>query len=405
MENNKKTPKNAISIIILLVLTAALGVFSVFGSSEPVDNSSGDTAQALTDQKMIVKRDSNLQIAGDASDVTIGDILYFDAEARTEVTYRIKDEDIATIDDEGNVHCNKIGKTSIVITAEGNGTYDKDDYEIILDVKGLKQRIKGIEKSYKVNKEEDIQIEPTATTSITFASKQPEIATVDENGVIHGVDGGTATILVTAQSDGKYREVTKKVVVQVSDYTPEERNKMAIDAAIEWAKEIAADDSFHYGMSKWAHHHGCYFCGTNQSKGSEKRKAGGSLKAVEKTYCCNPFVTAAFCHGAGAPEIDCKVGAMRINLANDRNRALKNTDAWKRISKPSSVEQLNPGDILLTPTHAMLYAGDGKVLEAAHHDNGKKDAYWNDSIRYAPLKAKQWKRVSKIYRYLGTGKF
>ncbi|MBQ0079211.1 MAG: Ig-like domain-containing protein [Eubacterium sp.] len=403
MEN--KTPKNWITIVILLALTAALGVFSVLGDAKPVETADGDSAQALTNQKLIVKREANLQITGDVTDVGVGDTVQVEADARTPVTITIADPDIATIDENGNIKCNKQGKTKVTISAEGNGTYEQEDYQLILDVKGLKQKITGCEESYNLNKEEELQLEPSAKTNITFKSETPEIATVDENGTVHGVEGGDAIIDVIAQSDGEYREVTMAVSVKVSAYSIEERNEMAIDAAIKWAHEIADDNSFHYGKSKWAHHHGCYFCGTNQAKGSEKRKAGGSLREVEKTYCCNPFVTAAFAHGAGAPEIDCKVGAKRINLANDRNRALKNTDAFVRVSKPSSTDGLKKGDILLTPTHAMLYAGDGYVLEAAHHDNGKKDAYWNDSIRYAPIKAKQWKRVSKIYRYIGTGSF
>ena len=182
-------------------------------------------------------------------------------------------------------------------------------------------------------------------------------------------------------------------------------SEKARQAAVEWAIEIANDNSFHYGRSSWAHHNGCYFCGTNQKAGSIKRKKGASVAACEKTYCCNPFVTAAYMHGAGAKEVDCRKGNMRFGLANDKNIVLKNTKAFKKISKPAKVTALEAGDILLTPTHAMLYAGDGKVVEAAHHDNGKKDAYWNDSIRHKEISSKQWNRVTKIYRYIGKGKF
>ena len=182
-------------------------------------------------------------------------------------------------------------------------------------------------------------------------------------------------------------------------------SEKARQAAVDWAIKIAGDNSFHYGRSSWAHHNGCYFCGTNQKAGSLKRRAGASKAACEKTYCCNPFVTAAYKHGAGAKEVDCKVRGKRFGLANDNNRVLKNTKAFKRISKPKKVTSLEPGDILLSPTHAMLYAGGGKVVEAAHHDNGKRDSCWNDSIRHKKISAGQWKRVTKIYRYIGKGKY
>ncbi|MBQ0079447.1 MAG: hypothetical protein KBS66_06130 [Eubacterium sp.] len=205
----------------------------------------------------------------------------------------------------------------------------------------------------------------------------------------------TETIATTAnsESDGE------------SDTANMSANEKARRAAVDWAIAIAADDSFHYGRSKWAHHSGCYFCGTNMSKGSAKLKAGASRAAAAKTYCCNPFVTAAYHHGAGTSELDCRYKNKRVGLAGDTNKALKNTKNFKKIKKPSTIMKLEPGDILLTPTHCMLYAGDGKVVHAAHHDNGVQDAYWNSSITYGEISAKQWKRTSKIYRYLGTGKY
>ena len=198
---------------------------------------------------------------------------------------------------------------------------------------------------------------------------------------------------------------TKKTATKPKKLTKAQRSAKARQAAVDWAKNIAEDNSFHYGKSSWAHHNGCYFCGTNQKKGSLKRRAGASKSACEKTYCCNPFVTAAYKHGAGAKEVNCKKSNKRFGLANDSNKVLKNKDAFKKISKPKKITALEPGDILLTPTHAMLYAGDGKVVEAAHHDNGKRGSYWNDSIRCKKISDRQWKRTTKIYRYIGVGRY
>lgn len=181
-------------------------------------------------------------------------------------------------------------------------------------------------------------------------------------------------------------------------------NEKARQSACDWGIAIAKDNSFHYGRTSWAHHSGCYFCGTN-GKGSAKHKAGGSLSAIKKTYCCNPFVTACYHHGAGAPSIDCKKPSKRINLANDKNKPFQNTKEWKKIKEPSKVTDLKKGDVLLTPTHCMLHVGDGKIVHAKHHDNGVEDSYWNDSIKVETIPDKQWERTTKIYRYIGKGKF
>ncbi len=192
--------------------------------------------------------------------------------------------------------------------------------------------------------------------------------------------------------------------VKITKLSKYQKTLLSRDFAVYWAKKIAANNNFHYGKSKWAHHNGCYFCGTNQYEKSLKIKDGATLKECEKTYCCNPFVTAAYCHGAGAEEVDCTVKSKRFGLANDSNKVVKNK-SWKKVKKPSKVTRLMVGDILLTPTHAMLYAGGGKVVHAQHHDNGVRGDYWNESIVWDKISDRQWKRTSKIYRYMGTGKF
>ena len=212
----------------------------------------------------------------------------------------------------------------------------------------------------------------------------------------------TATTTKKSSSSTTTTTLTSDDLAKKTDHYS--KTLKARKAAVNWAIKIANDNSFHYGKSKWAHHNGCYFCGTNQAKNSIKRRSGGSKSEVLKTYCCNPFVTAAYCHGAGAPEMDCKESSKRVGLANDTNKVFR-TKAWQKVAKPSKMTQLKVGDILLTPTHAMLYIGDSKVAHAAHHDNGKKGAYWNDSIKVGKLSSSQWKRTSKIYRYLGTGKY
>lgn len=180
------------------------------------------------------------------------------------------------------------------------------------------------------------------------------------------------------------------------------------NAAIIWARDIANDNDFHYGHNDWAHHYGCYFCGTNSATGT-KCSNGAKYEDQLKTYCCNPFVTAAYCHGAGAVKEGTKVDTVvncknaNINLANDTNKALSNPRYWMAVPKPESPDDLLPGDVMLNPNHAMLYSGNGKLLEASGgDDNVKNSDRWNNSIHETSLSSSRWDGITKIYRYVGN---
>lgn len=178
-------------------------------------------------------------------------------------------------------------------------------------------------------------------------------------------------------------------------------NEKAINNAVAWAKKIANDNSFHYGRTKWGHKYGCYFCGTQGKKRAAAPK--GQKHEVDKTYCCNPFVVAAFVHGSGVDK-KCGKGGLTIPLYGGSTKSMLK-HGFKRVAKPKKISELKKGDVLLTPTHCMLYAGDGKIVHAAHHDNGKKNAYWNSSIIHQKIPQKQWSRVKSVWRYYGSGKF
>ncbi len=65
----------------------------------------------------------------------------------------------------------------------------------------------------------DITLKPTcstATNGFTYSSDNTSVATVDDNGVVHGVAAGTATITVTTEEVSGYDVKTKDITVTVS---------------------------------------------------------------------------------------------------------------------------------------------------------------------------------------------
>ena len=166
--------------------------------------------------------------------------------------------------------------------------------------------------------------------------------------------------------------------------------------AVAWAKAIAADNSFHYGESSWAHHGGCYFCNTNTRK---KGSHGGREK---KTYCCNPFVFSAYAHGGGDAHMKklCRQGS---NAGMDWNGIHKKDWARKRFKPLGNPTKANliAGDVLCKYGHQALYAGDGYIVEATGGDDGVQGSKrWNNSIRCTKSKVS---RFTHAYRYIGTG--
>lgn len=165
-------------------------------------------------------------------------------------------------------------------------------------------------------------------------------------------------------------------------------NAKVITDTIEWAKMVANNNNFHYGYGKHAHHNGCYYCGT------QKLKKGHGIKMWESTYCCNPFVGAAFSHGGCVPEL--------LKLCQNCDSLDFGTDKGSydksKLYDKVSLKSIKKGDVLCSDSHVALYLGDGKVVQAGHEDdnvvNSKK---WNNSISVGT-----WNGYKRAYRFNGS---
>ena len=171
-------------------------------------------------------------------------------------------------------------------------------------------------------------------------------------------------------------------------------------AACDWAKLIAADNTFTYGLPEkkggHASHMGCYFCDKNKIK----TKLGGD--AYLKTYVCNSYVNAAFVHGANDPNMSCVkdyVNGLNARLSGssdyDKDKTINNGQTFIYLGHPV-MSKLRPGDVLEKKnTHTMLYVGNGLVAEAT-----SKDPWGESSISLKKLTVSTYKDY-KVLRYLG----
>ncbi|MBQ6621232.1 MAG: C40 family peptidase [Mogibacterium sp.] len=168
-------------------------------------------------------------------------------------------------------------------------------------------------------------------------------------------------------------------------------NAEAIEAACNWAVALACDNTFNYGTGDRAHRYGCYFCDTNiKKKGSEPVDG----HTYERTYCCNPFVHAAFAHGAGDAVLlaDCEKGS-GIGMSKS---SYTRYGCWADRGKPA-YSQLHRGDVIVKSNHVVLYLGDGKIVQAAGEGWGE------NSITVSNFSESYYNTFSYVMRYTGTG--
>ena len=171
-----------------------------------------------------------------------------------------------------------------------------------------------------------------------------------------------------------------------------------VNGACAWAINIANDDRFHYGKKPNSQHNGCYFCNTQTLVGG---RAKTGVLDYQFTYCCNPFVHAAFAHGGNEATMlqICQNGSSYDYKAS---RGYDNSPLFAKLGKPN-MEYLRKGDVICWSNHVVLYLGNGMIVEATGgDDNVRNSAKWNNSIRVCALTASRYASAQRTYRYIGN---
>lgn len=205
-------------------------------------------------------------------------------------------------------------------------------------------------------------------------------------------------------------KVTSKYPGELPTLKLVKSNAEVINDACRWASWIAGDNRFHYGYtnkhgssdsSKWnpnAHHNGCYFCGTNTTSGGRSKKG---ITDYQRTYCCNPFVHAAWAHGGCIPKAlsICRDGS---SWDYHKGKGYDKSSLFTNLGKPAK-SKLKKGDVCCNDSHIFLYIGNGKIAEASSgDDNVRNSSKWNNSIHIKSLSDSKYKGVKRVHRYNGS---
>lgn len=134
--------------------------------------------------------------------------------ATAEVTWKSESPDIATVTQNGVVTATSAGTTNVTVTTDnGVSATCKVTVPAVPESISLPEELKlGLNKKSKLN----YQIYPSdAVTTISWVSDNPEVATVDNDGIVTAVGIGEANVTV-ATSNGK--TATCHVIVPTPEY-------------------------------------------------------------------------------------------------------------------------------------------------------------------------------------------
>ena len=263
-----------------------------------------------------------------------------------------------------------VGKATVQI--EGKGTYH-GDCEATFSIRKGSQEIKG-ETAIVANIADKVKMEQSANTKLTYKAADENVIKVDAKGNVTPIAAGETTVQITAEETDCYRPATKVVTVEIT----ETEVQAAVRGTLEWARGIAADDSYTYGRGQ------CPVC------------HGGN-----RVYDCIAFMTAAYWHGGKVEMME--RWCWNHNHTSKIRQAMIDSDVWQGIGNPKE-EDLQPGDVLFYYRpgggrngsgwfHVEIYNGDGQVV-GAHTFGGKR------CISVEPFN-NYFRSYSDVYRYVG----
>jgi hypothetical protein len=309
--------------------------------------------------------------------------------------YTSSDPNVVEVDEDGNLKAVGGGEAEISVRQIGSSAYEEAEETVKVSVEEIDAYIVNFHSS---------DDEDAVTQQIIERDKDISLA---ENTF----ENGSHKFLGWASEDGGLREYMDGETVDNLAEKGETTDLYAVwtgdgaAAAIAWAIDIAADDSFAYGKKPAANAIGCYFCGTNCGPVKHNKPKG-----YEKTYVCLTFVAAAYAHGAEDPEVyyACSHGKMPL-YENDKN--FSQFSCWTKIGKCRnlSVNDLQPGDVIINWSahsdnsgHTCMYIGGNDIVESSGGGWGANSIAVKHNAASGRLRSYGKDSKSYVMRYTGA---
>ena len=145
--------------------------------------------------------------------------IYPEDAKENEIIYISSKPEVATIDDFGNIKAISSGKTTITVKSKENSVKADMDIEVYSKVTGI-----NIDQDEIFMKEGDLfkinsYVVPSDANNqnILYETKNIEIATVDENGIVKAEKVGKTNIIVKSEDNSEVKEIVNVIVVRRLD--------------------------------------------------------------------------------------------------------------------------------------------------------------------------------------------
>ena len=135
----------------------------------------------------------------------------------TNSQYSSSNETVFTVDSNGLITANAGGSALLNIKFPETDRYLGNSINITVNVKKLPTILTADNQiSVKVDETKNLAVSVNHNRQLIYESSNPDIVTVDDNGLIKGIIGGTAFITVRYDEDGQYLANSTKVSVTVN---------------------------------------------------------------------------------------------------------------------------------------------------------------------------------------------
>lgn len=145
---------------------------------------------------------------------------YLGTAAKTGMTYKSSNPDVAAVSSSGEVRVKDVGTSTITVCAEGTEKYKSASKKVYLTVGKGKQTISGKTTFAKNYGSRPFSLGAAAKTGLKYKSSNVKIATVSSKGKVTFKNPGKAVITITAKNSSKYKSAVKKVTVSSKLKTP-----------------------------------------------------------------------------------------------------------------------------------------------------------------------------------------